>query len=833
MTNNILRIPYDFYFFPDKGKPIALGKVYIGKPDLNPKILANRKDVILRQEDGTEVTIQPSGQPLRTGAGGGILFEGSPVEVLVNGNYSIRVDDSQDSQVYFFENVLDAEPLTVENAFVKYANKDEMIADEGLLSGYGAITQNYTDTSDRGGGQYLIQTLAEFGSTPDEIGDFTLANGNVATLQGETFNISQFDGDGDAAAENAFLKNVVLEIKTGESATLICDPTSGDDIQAQFGWYRSCLISGESTFFIELADGVHTVDTFIDIDGTGPDVDFRGTGTPTFIQITSIAYASVDVPNAIYQATVSIDSALPSGAVVGGPIGIQNAQGALDVASSNGGQIIQSIAGDRLSFVFHLFSPVNAPSNGLLDNTLTFGITANQVVIAKGSLIAQSTGWDGSSREGFINCLNGGRMTIRNVGIAYEGDSGITGDEHDLIFQRGDGSRFYAFDRVILAGAGDKVLRSFGGAEFFINRSYIGGAALALELFQGVSGGNNQFVRTSCGGGKTSGFTCGSASTVTFAQAPMVNCGIGFRVTAMGGSIACFPVIIHKCSTGILATQGSITGASNTEITRCTEGVDWAGGSTVVGNFTFDSNTSDSIAPGNIFFEGGIWYQSTGANGSYELLKIIDASPQLQFIDGSDTALISGNGGALLLSTSTSADNITLQGDSTNLWFFDGGTSALIPSLDNTSTLGTAGLRTSEIFSAIGAINTSDEREKTSVSTLTTDEISAAKDLSKEIGGYKWLASIAKKGDDARYHVGMTVQRAIEIMESYGLDPMAYGFICYDEWGDSPAETSIINDEEVVTKYAMDAGNRYGFRYDQLTLFIIAGIEARLTDAGI
>lgn len=65
---------------------------------------------------------------------------------------------------------------------------------------------------------------------------------------------------------------------------------------------------------------------------------------------------------------------------------------------------------------------------------------------------------------------------------------------------------------------------------------------------------------------------------------------------------------------------------------------------------------------------------------------------------------------------------------------------------------------------------------------MSAAEISAAKTLSKEIGTYKWLEAIQAKGADARTHIGMTVQRAIEIMEANNLDPFAYGFICYDKW---------------------------------------------------
>lgn len=105
----------------------------------------------------------------------------------------------------------------------------------------------------------------------------------------------------------------------------------------------------------------------------------------------------------------------------------------------------------------------------------------------------------------------------------------------------------------------------------------------------------------------------------------------------------------------------------------------------------------------------------------------------------------------------------------------------LIPGSDNTTLLGQPSSRWSVVYAGTGTINTSDAREKTAVSALSEAEIRAAKRLGSEIGIYKWLTSVSDKGDAARKHVGLTVQRAIEIMEDEGLDPWSYGFICKDQ----------------------------------------------------
>lgn len=146
-------------------------------------------------------------------------------------------------------------------------------------------------------------------------------------------------------------------------------------------------------------------------------------------------------------------------------------------------------------------------------------------------------------------------------------------------------------------------------------------------------------------------------------------------------------------------------------------------------------------------------------------------------------------------------------------------TGVVTPGADNTQTLGSGALRWSTVYAGTGAINTSDAREKTAVHDLDTAELDCAMALSKEIGSFKFLSSVAQKNAGARLHIGMTVQRAMEVMESFGLDPLQYAFICHDKW---PAE----NDEE--GKETKPAGDRYGFRADELGLFIMRGLAARL-----
>lgn len=172
---------------------------------------------------------------------------------------------------------------------------------------------------------------------------------------------------------------------------------------------------------------------------------------------------------------------------------------------------------------------------------------------------------------------------------------------------------------------------------------------------------------------------------------------------------------------------------------------------------------------------------------------------------------------------------------------------SVLPGTDAGPSIGSAAKRWNTIYAATALINTSDARSKTTVSEMTDAEINASKQLAKEIGTYKFLDAVASKGDAARTHIGMTVQRAIEIMNVNGLDPLAYAFICHDHWGDefthhpdAEARDSIVDGDGNIIKPAQEAkaawveqtqfaGDRYGFRHDELMMFIVRGFEARLS----
>lgn len=277
--------------------------------------------------------------------------------------------------------------------------------------------------------------------------------------------------------------------------------------------------------------------------------------------------------------------------------------------------------------------------------------------------------------------------------------------------------------------------------------------------------------------------------------------------------------------------------------------------------------------------EGGSSYKSVAYNHNMNT-NTYDAADQIQsmYFGPSDITFrwaASGTAGA-----TPSFTNLV------NLRTVSGGNlGAFYPGANGTQSLGISGQGWSIVYASNGTINTSDARVKTDVRGLTEAELAAAKQLAREIGAFKFLDAIAKKGDEARNHIGMTVQRAIEIMQSHGLDAMAYGFICYDKWDaeyedhsaiyeqvivepeeievlpaktievaedvilggtpqtivkqiEIPAQRRVVKDavlgdgpikQEAWRETKREAGDTYGFRTDQLLLFIARGFEERLS----
>jgi len=187
-------------YFPDftKGKPVSNGYIYVGVIDKDPEDFP--KQVSALQENGTTVEIS---QPVRTSSGGVPTYNGSPITLLVDGSYSLRVRNSAGVQVYYVpKNAEETDKLVTVNT----------IADLRILSGsfenQSATVLGYYSVGDGGGGPLRTwHTGQAAGFYVDNGGSIIVPTGgdeSEAWLTPITnvFNVNLFGAKGDGSTDD-------------------------------------------------------------------------------------------------------------------------------------------------------------------------------------------------------------------------------------------------------------------------------------------------------------------------------------------------------------------------------------------------------------------------------------------------------------------------------------------------------------------------------------------------------------------------------------------------------------------------------------------------------
>lgn len=199
----------------------------------------------------------------------------------------------------------------------------------------------------------------------------------------------------------------------------------------------------------------------------------------------------------------------------------------------------------------------------------------------------------------------------------------------------------------------------------------------------------------------------------------------------------------------------------------------------------------------------------------------------------------------------------------------------LFSGTDNSMSCGIAANRWSSVFAATGTINTSDAREKHWLGGASDAALRAADRIIGELGFFQWNDAVAEKGEEgARIHFGVRAQEVMRIMAEEGLEDeqmlefepdvfipadrqpsFRHAFLCFDTWEDAfepemadievPVEepSGLIGETGAPLmrvrmrkeprptgklKQTRRAGNRFGLRVDQLTMFLLAALAQRV-----
>jgi hypothetical protein len=170
-------------------------------------------------------------------------------------------------------------------------------------------------------------------------------------------------------------------------------------------------------------------------------------------------------------------------------------------------------------------------------------------------------------------------------------------------------------------------------------------------------------------------------------------------------------------------------------------------------------------------------------------------------------------------------------------------------SVDNTYNVGHPAARFGTVYAGTATINTSDAREKQQIQDIDAAALRAVRRI--PFKQFKFNDAVELKADGARWHFGVLAQDVKAAFEAEGLDPFAYGVLCYDEWteltepvmaerqavGPDGQPQTDLDGAPVMETYdtgeqrcVQTAGNRYGVRHDELYALKLAAIEASACD---
>jgi len=161
-------------------------------------------------------------------------------------------------------------------------------------------------------------------------------------------------------------------------------------------------------------------------------------------------------------------------------------------------------------------------------------------------------------------------------------------------------------------------------------------------------------------------------------------------------------------------------------------------------------------------------------------------------------------------------------------------------SRDNAIDLGVSTSRFDDIFATNGTIQTSDRNEKQDIEELSEAEQRVAVVAKGLMRKFRWIDSVAEKGDNARTHFGIIAQDLQDAFTAEGLDAGDYAMFTSNTWWEKEISVDAVEADEENGIEAKDAytymdtkeeategyteRTRLGVRYNQLLAFIISAI---------
>ena len=420
-----------------------------------------------------------------------------------------------------------------------------------------------------------------------------------------------------------------------------------------------------------------------------------------------------------------------------------------------------------------------APSNGVVrvGYCTTYGGQSAKVITAA---TTASEGVFTSAAHGYTNgqriclaSLSGGTFDTLNE-ASYD-ISDITTDTFKLKLP---GTSTY----VNTSGLG-----SYGASSGTVTRALTYDAAISIDGMDKSTGVLGVRVTTI----ENSGTIFGGRKGAIYAE--------GYRdLTVTGGSISSAGYVGRPYLSGSVGVDGQNAKFANVNLPginldRADETNLRAANNT--GTITTTGNTGDVYRP--ILLNNSTANQGVVTPSGTQDISVNNSAPLIGMVETDNSNVISrmrGIAGSMLIecdpTSLASGSVIYLATDGGNRW--QAGTTEhftsvpIYPLTDDALDLGTGSFRFDDIFATNATIQTSDERIKQDVEPLSAAELRAGGKIAKLIRTYRMISAVQEKGDEARVHTGLIAQRVAEALESEGLDPWRYAFMCRDliEWQD-------------------------------------------------
>lgn len=181
MSINSITAPYPVFTDVD-GDPLESGYIYIGEPNLNPKV--NTKQAYFDRD----LSI-PASQPIRT-VGGYPSYNGSPAVLYVDGDYSITVENKNQAFIYTA-----AVATNILGSLNSYDSISELIGYETAPENTSVNVTGYYAANDGGGGIFnWSSTTDKSTANSGTIIDPSVSLENQGTGVGNGCWVRQYDG---------------------------------------------------------------------------------------------------------------------------------------------------------------------------------------------------------------------------------------------------------------------------------------------------------------------------------------------------------------------------------------------------------------------------------------------------------------------------------------------------------------------------------------------------------------------------------------------------------------------------------------------------------------